>query len=432
MTTTVAETGRTEMGKKKNYNIMDVLETIIDYRGRTPKKADSGIPTLSAKSVKMGYIDYGNCYYISSGEYKRFMTRGFPKKGDILITTEAPLGNVAQLDRDNVAIAQRLLTIRGKKNVLDNDYLLYYFQTTEGQQKLTARQSGSTVMGIRQEEFRKISINIHNYDEQRKIAAVLTALDDKIALNRRINDKLEAMAKRLYDYWFVQFDFPDENGRPYKSSGGQMVWNETLKREIPEGWEVKRLGEHLNCNEKSISTNDNYNYIQYLDTSNLTENKICSIIKIENPKQYPSRARRIIEENDILFSTVRPSQLHYGIIKQPLLNLIASTGFAVLSCKYGNQFNDIFYRFIIKDENVDTLNKIAILNASSYPSINPSDILNLNICMPTNRKLLIPLGNLLSKYHKIIEGNNNQSSYLTALRDRLLPLLMNGQVVVKA
>ena len=76
---------------------------------------------------------------------------------------------------------------------------------------------------------------------QRKIAAVLTALDDKIALNRRINDKLEAMAKRLYDYWFVQFDFPDENGRPYKSSGGKMVWNETLKREIPAGWEVNNL-----------------------------------------------------------------------------------------------------------------------------------------------------------------------------------------------
>jgi type I restriction enzyme S subunit len=173
-----------------------------------------------------------------------------------------------------------------------------------------------------------------------------------------------------------------------------------LKREIPEGWEVKRLGEHLNFNENSISTNEKYNYIQYLDTSNLTENKICSIIKIEDPKQYPSRARRIIEENDILFSTVRPSQLHYGIIKNSHQYLIASTGFAVLSCKHGSQFNDIFYRFIIKDENIDTLNKIATLNASSYPSINPSDILNLNICMPTNLSDLIPLENVLTIYHK--------------------------------
>ena len=153
--------------------------------------------------------------------------------------------------------------------------------------------------------------------------------------------------------------------------------------------------------------------------------------KIEEPKQYPSRARRVVEENDILFSTVRPSQLHYGIIKNPLPYLIASTGFAVLSCKHGSQFNDIFYRFIIKDENIDTLNKIATLNASSYPSINPSDILNLNICMPKKQSILIPLGELLSTYHRIIESNNNQSTYLMCIRDRLLPLLMNGQVVVE-
>ena len=102
-------------------------------------------------------------------------------------------------------------------------------------------QGQSAQPGLSVETLSNIEISLPDIHSQDKIAAVLTALDDKIALNKRINDKLEAMAKLLYDYWFVQFDFPDENGRPYKSSGGKMVWNETLKREIPEGWEVNNL-----------------------------------------------------------------------------------------------------------------------------------------------------------------------------------------------
>ena len=113
------------LGMKYNTYIMEnVLEAIIDYRGKTPKKSETGIPTLSAKTVRNNYIDYNNCYYISEDEYKRFMVRGFPKIGDILLTTEAPLGMTAKLDRDDVAIAQRLLTLRGKAGILDNDYLM--------------------------------------------------------------------------------------------------------------------------------------------------------------------------------------------------------------------------------------------------------------------------------------------------------------------
>lgn len=100
------------------YNIMkmeEALDALIDYRGKTPKKSETGIMTLSAKSVKNNYIDYSQCYYISKEEYQRFMVRGFPQKGDVLLTTEAPLGMVARLDRDDIAIAQRLLTLRGKK-----------------------------------------------------------------------------------------------------------------------------------------------------------------------------------------------------------------------------------------------------------------------------------------------------------------------------
>lgn len=170
----------------------DALESLIDYRGKTPVKSESGIQTLSAKSVKNGYIDYSQCYFISKEEYDRFMVRGIPQIGDILITTEAPLGVVARLDRNDVAIAQRLLTLRGKKNVLESDYLMYYLQSPKGQAALKARETGTTVTGIKQAEFRNIELELPDYDYQIKVSGMMRAIDDKIKLNNDINDNLAA------------------------------------------------------------------------------------------------------------------------------------------------------------------------------------------------------------------------------------------------
>lgn len=189
----------------------DVLECIIDYRGKTPKKSNDGIPTLSAKSVKNGYIDYSECYYISPEEYNRFMTRGTPRIGDILLTTEAPLGMVARLDREDVGIAQRLLTLRGKEGLLHNDYLMYFFRSPLGQGKLRERESGSTVTGIKQAEFKKIEIEIPEISIQKKIASILCLFDKKIECNRKINRNLSEQAFTLFDKMYVSHN-PNDIG----------------------------------------------------------------------------------------------------------------------------------------------------------------------------------------------------------------------------
>lgn len=165
----------------------DVLESIIDYRGKTPHKSPNGIKTLSAKSVKDGYIDYSLCYCISPEEYQRFMVRGIPQKGDVLLTTEAPLGVTARLDRNDVAVAQRLLTLRGNPQFLDTGYLYYYLKSPIGQAKLRERESGTTVTGIKQSEFRKIEIAIPDIETQKKIADILATIDHKVAVNQKIN-----------------------------------------------------------------------------------------------------------------------------------------------------------------------------------------------------------------------------------------------------
>lgn len=203
-------------------NLVSCLEKVIDYRGKTPKKSETGILTLSAKSVKMGYIDYSKAYYISKDTYDKFMVRGFPEIGDVLMTTEAPLGFIARLDRDNVGIAQRLLTLRGENDVLDNGYLMYYLTSRRGQHELQSRASGTTVQGIKRTEFEKVDILLPELKEQKAIAKILTVFDEKIELLHAQNISLETTAQTIFKEWFGQYKF-----------GG----------DLPDGWRGFQMNE---------------------------------------------------------------------------------------------------------------------------------------------------------------------------------------------
>lgn len=185
-------------------NLEENLEVILDYRGKTPQKSEKGRVTLSAKSVKMGYIDYSNIYYVSEETYSKFMTRGLPKKGDILLTTEAPLGCVAELKDDSVCLAQRLITLRGKKEKLNNKYLLYYLQSPRGQYELLSKATGTTVQGIKRTEFSKVKILMPSLEKQNKIASILSSLDEKIELNRKINQNLEEICQNYFLEIFIK------------------------------------------------------------------------------------------------------------------------------------------------------------------------------------------------------------------------------------
>lgn len=212
--------------------IGELTEYIIDYRGKTPKKSPVGVPTLSAKSVKNNWIDYSEAYYISEEEYKRFMVRGFPKVGDVLLTMEAPLGLVATLDRNDVGLAQRIVTMSGKKGTLDNRYFKYYLQSPIGQHELLSRATGTTVVGISQKNLRNVKIKFPRYSTQLKIANILEQYEKKIEINNKIISNLEAQAQAIFKYYFVDFE-PFADGNFIDSDIGP----------IPEGWDVKKIGD---------------------------------------------------------------------------------------------------------------------------------------------------------------------------------------------
>jgi type I restriction enzyme S subunit len=181
------------------------MAAIIDYRGKTPEKTSSGIPLITAKIVKGGRIETPE-EFIAEDAYEQWMRRGIPKAGDVVLTTEAPLGEVAQLDGKKVALAQRIITLRGNPELLDNTYLKFALQSTPMQEQLHGRSSGSTVSGIKQSELRKLQLTFPSLEEQRRVACILGTLDNKIDLNRRINQSLEAMAHAIFKSWFVDFD----------------------------------------------------------------------------------------------------------------------------------------------------------------------------------------------------------------------------------
>ena len=183
----------------------DCLEALIDYRGKTPEKTAAGIPLITAKVIKSGRIE-APTEFIAVDNYEAWMRRGIPKSGDVVLTVEAPLGEVAQLGPEKIALAQRVVTLRGKAELLDNTYLLYLLQSEQMQEQLRSRATGTTVLGIKQSELRKVRVCVPPIAFQRVVASILKCLDDRITLLRQTNATLEAIAQALFKSWFVDFD----------------------------------------------------------------------------------------------------------------------------------------------------------------------------------------------------------------------------------
>ena len=226
----------------------DCMAAIIDYRGKSPEKTTFGVPLVTAKIVKGGRIEKPE-EFIAEADFNHWMRRGMPKPGDIVMTTEAPLGEVAQLDGRKVALAQRVITLRGKPDVLDNTFLKFLLQSNPVQEELRSRGTGTTVVGIRQSELRKVSLNLPPLAEQKAIASILGALDDKIELNRRMNSTLEGMARALFQSWFVDFDPVRAKLDGRKPEGMDKAtaalfpdaFQESEAGQIPKGWTIGKI-----------------------------------------------------------------------------------------------------------------------------------------------------------------------------------------------
>lgn len=360
-------------------------------------------------------------------DYNEFQGGTKFRNGDILLAKITPcLENgktafVNCLQEGEVGFGStEFIVLRARRGV-DNRFLYYLAISPEFRKRAISLMEGTSGRKRINENSLKISdFMIPDELAQQKIADILSVLDDKISLNNQINSQLEAMAKTLYDYWFVQFDFPDENGKPYKSSGGKMVYNDQLKREIPEGWGVESLWESADfynglAMQKYRPKSENSPYLPVIKIREMMNGVSSSTEKARI--DIPDEAK--IKNGDILFSwsatlEVKLWEGEIGALNQHI--------FKVTSEKYAKSF--IYYEL---KRYLKVFKKIAELRKTTMGHITQNHLKQAYIAVPPLKimaKLDSNLNPIISQRLKL--GKENQE--LMKLRDWLLPMLMNGQI----
>lgn len=392
--------------------IGEVTDILIDYRGKTPPKTVSGVKLITAKIIKDGFIVDGNYEYISEATCGNWMRRGLPKQWDILVTTEAPLGEVAQLRaKERVALAQRVILLRGNPQIIDQRYYFYALRSSSVQGELKTRSSGTTVLGIKQSELRRVRIPYHPLPTQGKIAAILSAYDDLIENNLRRIKILEEMAQLVYREWFVKFRFPGhEDVRMVESELGM----------IPEGWEIKRL-DQLCESIKERFLEDKHSNLPLLDLARMLQHTLM-VNEMGKPNEL-STSRIIFNRGDILFGSIRP-YLH----KVALAPCQGVTNVSVLVLRPIEEVHGSVLAILLSS--ID-----AIRWADQYSTGTKMPVIKWEILQ--TMPVVLPNRLVISRYHEIIYPmlqkimlTWSRNRNLRHTRDLVLPKLISGELDV--
>lgn len=402
--------------------LLSELSTNISS-GLTPLRSnpefwDNGtIPWLKTEQLGKKYI-YETNEHISKVALDKTSIKIFPENSlSIAMYGEGKTRGNLSILKKAMTTNQACCNVAIDPEKADFEYVYYFLKT---QYKELRNLSSGVRKNLNSNDIKNYPIRLpQNLDSQKKIANVLKALDAKIELNNRINAELEAMAKTLYDYWFVQFDFPDANDKPYKTSGGKMVYNPTLKREIPEGWSDKTLSQIANITMGQSPEGSSYN-----------EEGIGTIFYqgstdfgwlFPTTRQYTTAPSRMAKKGDILLSVRAP----VGDMNIANTDCCIGRGLAALNSKTDSD-GFLFYVMKYFKQIFDRRNS----EGTTFGSITKNDLHSLTLAYPT-ADLLKKYDEVVTNYNKMIFERSLENRELISLRDWLLPMLMNGQVTVK-
>ena len=393
-----------------SLTIDDACERLIDYRGKTPKKSDSGIRLVTAKVVKNGRVLEERTEYITGTEYERWMTRGIPEKGDVLLTTEAPLGEVAILRTDEkVALAQRIILLRAKPNVLDNGFLLYALQTPLMQGRINARASGTTVIGIKNRELRKVEIPVPAFRAQQRIASILSAYDDLIENNRRRMALLEDAARQVYQEWFVRLRFPGHE-------------HTRIVDDVPAGWRGNKLGDVCIDLRETVSPNTLEPDTPYIGLEHMPRRSI-SLTEWGNVEQVTSTKLRF-QTGEILFGKIRPYFHKVGIA---FVDGVASSDTIVIR-PVEEKLSGLVLMTLSSDPFVATTSQ-NMREGSKMPRADWKQMKEYPVAVPPDG-LLKTFNDTITTITNQLKNLTFQNQKLRTARDLLLPKLMSGEISV--
>ena len=361
----------------------------------------------------------GDYPVFGSGGIMRYVNKYIYDKPSILLPRKGTLNNIQYCDKPFWTVDTLYYT-----EVNEELACPYYLYRLLSLLDLSRLDSGTGVPSMTFDSYYNIKVWLPKIEEQRCIASVLQKLDAKIELNRQINDNLEAMAKQLYDYWFVQFDFPNEEGKPYKSSGGVMVWNEKLKREIPQGWHCGTLldiAEYTNglaCQKYRPTDNNKLPVIKIKEMHDGLSAD-TEWVKADIPDDVK------VFDGDVLFSWSASLEVMLwaygnGGLNQHIFKVTSKNG-------YPRSF--YFYQLI---HYVGVFKQMAEARKTTMGHITQDHLRQSTIALPPNVEIANKLEEKLCPIFDEIVKNNQEIMALTKQRDELLPLLMNGQASVNS
>jgi len=406
---------------------------ITDCPHSTPQWLSSGKLVLRNFNIHNGRIDLSNVSYTDDETFFARNKRATPIPGDIVMSREAPMGEVAIIPNGfECCLGQRMVLLHPDATVCNGKFLMYSLLSPFVQKQIKRSDTtGSVVSNLCIPDLCALEIPYVNIERQECIVALLSDIDANIDNNSAISAELEGMAKDLYDYWFVQFDFPDENGKPYKSSGGKMVWNDELKREIPEGWEngiVSDLGTVVTggtpstgCAEYFAKSKSGHAWATPKDLSNLNGRYFYHGEADITDAGLKNSAGNIMPKGSVLFTTRAP----IGYIAITANEACTNQGFKSIipAKKFGTEFVFQTLKMLTPQ-----MQRVGV--GSTFKEVS-KDVFS-------HQSIVIPSVNLLKKYAALtldiaekIRNTQEENVELTSLRDFLLPMLMNGQVKVK-
>jgi type I restriction enzyme S subunit len=427
-----------------SFSLEDCVEAFLDYRGKTPEKTSSGVPLITAKVVKDGRIAPTD-EFIAADQYDQWMTRGLPRTGDVVMTTEAPLGEVAQLTESRVALAQRIIVLRGKAQVLDNGFLKYSLLSQPVQEQLQARASGTTVVGIKQSELRRVTLRLPRIEVQRAIAHIPGTLDDKIELNRRMNETLEAMARVLFKSWFVDFDPVRAKAEGLQPSGmdaetAKLFPSEFVDSElgpIPKGWAATTLGAEAKRCGGAIQTGPFGSQLHASDY-------VAEGVPVVMPKDIVGRSvltasiarveeadasrlsRHRLKAGDIVYSRRGDVERH-ALISARESGWLCGTG--CLLVRLGGQWPSPLFTSLALDlpETRAWISQHAI--GATMPNLNTGILEKVPFVAPTD-DVISTFARVVGPLQSRIQIQQDESATLAELRNTLLPRLLSGELSV--
>lgn len=411
-------------------SITSVISKIIDNRGKSVPTQDTGFPLIATNCIKHSsiYPTFENIRYVSEDILNSWF-RASLKPNDILFVNKGTPGRTCLVpDPVNFCAAQDMIAFRIDSNVADYRYVFMVLRSDFIQKKIQNFHVGVVIPHFKKHDLDNLKIPLPDIRKQGLIGNLYLSLSNKIELNNKINQELEKTAKDLYNYWFVQFDFPDGNKRPYKSSGGKMVYNDVLKREIPEGWTVESIANNKLSKilKPGIKQFDGQKI--YLPTAAIENDRIIDKSNLITYDNREGRANMEPVDNSVWFAKMKSTKkvLYFGdYSSQRISQTILSTGMLGLKCV--ENALEYIWNFVNDDSFEAVKNKLS--HGATQEGVNNDDLLYFPILIPSIETLR-DYSVLVKDLYKQKYFNEIENECLTELRDSLLPMLMNGQVSV--